>query len=121
METHLAQPTAMSIPSDEISGATDERELALRASVDREAFGVLYRRHAGAILNYLKRRTGDTAAAEDLCSETFLRAIVNIHRFRPRDAAFRTWLFRIATNLANSRARGPLRPSFPIPLPDPPH
>jgi len=41
---------------------------------DRDCFGLLFDRHAGAVQNYLFRRLGDWATAEDLTSAVFLLA-----------------------------------------------
>jgi RNA polymerase sigma-70 factor (ECF subfamily) len=98
-------PTQRWIASGAASPRESEAELVERAPVDREAFGALYRAHAPAILNYLRRRLGDGAAAEDLTAETFLKAFVGIRRFQARGLPFRAWLYRIATNLANSAQR----------------
>lgn len=87
------------------AGARSELELAGRAPFDRDAFGYLYQTHGPAIFNYLLRRAGDRARAEDLLSETFLRALKSIHRFEQQNVSIRFWLYRIATNLANSAAR----------------
>jgi RNA polymerase sigma-70 factor (ECF subfamily) len=73
---------------------------------DPAVFGPLYRRHYPAIAGYLFRRTGDAHAAEDLAAETFLAAMRGIAGFKGTDdAAFRRWLFVIATNAANRWAR----------------
>ncbi len=74
-------------------------ELA-RAAVDQlDAFGELVRRHQdfvfGAVLRVVKNR----ALAEDVAQEAFIRAFRALESFRG-DAQVRSWLYRIATNLA---------------------
>lgn len=76
-----------------------------RATVDRDVFAQLYQAHAPAMLAYLLRRTGERALAEDLLSETFLRALKRWKQYRDDGVPVRFWLYRIATNLANSAAR----------------
>ncbi len=66
---------------------------------EQAAFSVLVQAHADRIFNYLLRMVGDREEAEDLAQETFLRAWQSMNRFRG-GAAFSTWLYRIATNLA---------------------
>lgn len=83
----------------------DELDLVERAKVDRDAFGILYRTHAPRIHSYLRRRLGNESAAEDVLADTFCRALSSIGRFRTQGVAFRYWLYRIATNLANSKIR----------------
>jgi RNA polymerase sigma-70 factor (ECF subfamily) len=63
----------------------------------------LYDRHAGDLLAFLRRMTGDAGASEELLQETFMRAVRAAGRF-PRDAE-RPWLFRVAANLAASHLR----------------
>lgn len=78
-----------------------EAVLVERARSDATAFDELYRRHYTAIGAYLYRRTGDVTATEDLLSDTFLRALKGLPRFRARGIEFRHWLYRIATNVSN--------------------
>ena len=59
---------------------SDEQILA---SHDTQAFGVFYDRHAGALLGYFARRTGDAQAAADLTAETFASAISAQDRYVP--------------------------------------
>jgi len=81
-------------------GAADEHseaELIERARSDPDAFGRLYEAHYSRILNYIFRRTLDVSLAEDLTSNTFLKALRALPTYRHR-APFRAWLYRIATN-----------------------
>ena len=63
---------------------------------DPAAFEGLVRRHGPSLLGYLIRICGDRDRADDCFQETFARVHRNLHQVRP--AAFRAWLFRIATN-----------------------
>jgi RNA polymerase sigma-70 factor (ECF subfamily) len=65
-----------------------------------------YRRHYDAIFRYLVHRLFDRHTAEDVTSEVFLKAARHARRFDGRDESeFRNWLFRVATNEANSHLR----------------
>ncbi len=92
--------------------ATLEAEDLVRRSAagDREAFAVLVRRHQPEIYRFLRRNCRTDEDARDQCQLTFLRAFRSLGGFEGR-ASFRTWLFRIATNLARNyhrdRARKP--------------
>jgi RNA polymerase sigma factor (sigma-70 family) len=84
-----------------------DRELWARAvGGDREAFGVIFDRHAQAVYNHLFRRTADWAEAEDLTSAVFLaawrrRAEIELDR----DSAL-PWLLGVANrSLSNTRRR----------------
>ena len=84
-------------------GTGTEREsdaaLALRARVDRAAFGELYERYVRRIHSYHYYRCSNQADAEDLTARTFIRALSHIHRYTDRGVPFSAWLFRIAHNL----------------------
>ncbi len=91
--------------------ATEVPDAALVARVlagnDRHAFGELVRRHQGQTRALLRRLCKeDHALADDLAQEAFLQAFRKLAQFRA-DAAFGTWLYRIAYNvfLMHVRAR----------------
>lgn len=94
-------------------GRTEAQLIALarRSPPDPEAFGELYRLHYRTIAGYLLRRTGEYHTAEDLACETFIAAYRGMHRYKPSGIPFRSWLYRIATNIANGWAgrRGRMR------------
>ncbi len=79
----------------------DRTEVDAAAHGDRDAFAVLVTRYQVRLVNYVRALTGDDGEAEDLAQETFVRAWKAIARFRG-DSTFRTWLYRIATNVAQS-------------------
>lgn len=86
-------------PAEPASGRcrTAEHMLVARARTDPEAFGRLFEVYYPRVLGFAFRCTGDRAAAEDLTSATFFKALRAIHRYDPR-ANFSAWLYRIATN-----------------------
>ena len=65
----------------------------------REAFDELVAPHRGRLLRAITKIVHNLEDAEDVLQDTFLRAYRAIATFRG-DAAFYTWLFRIATNAA---------------------
>ena len=75
---------------------------------DRGALEELYLSHFGRIYSYLHLSVGNRHDAEDLTSQTFLKMLEAIGRFRWQSVPFSAWLFRIAHNLAidHFRARG---------------
>jgi RNA polymerase sigma-70 factor (ECF subfamily) len=78
----------------------DERQLIHRCvEGDQQAFAELVRRHRPAIVSLSYRLSGSVAEAEDIAQDSFIRAWQALPRFRG-DAAFRTWMYRIATNTA---------------------
>lgn len=78
---------------------TDDAVLAGRAVAgDVAAFETLFRRHQARVYALCLRLAGNPAQAEDHTQETFVRAWENLPGFRG-DAAFTSWLHRIATNV----------------------
>ncbi len=68
------------------------------------AFDALYARHRRGLHAYLSRLLPAGVAADDLFQETWLRVARERHRYRPQ-AAFGTWLYTIARNLAIDQLR----------------
>lgn len=76
------------------------RTLVLRAKTgDSEAFGQLYDRYVDLVYRYIYFRVGSHALAEDLTSETFLRALRGITEYAWQGRDFGAWLVTIARNL----------------------
>ena len=69
-----------------------------------------YEQHGKAVYSYLRFHLPGPDAAEDVTSETFLKAFQSAHRYDPARGEPRTWIFRIAQNslrdyLRRSRVR----------------
>ena len=65
-----------------------------------EDWDSLYAAEMPRVYNFFRYRMGDGALAEDLTSITFEKAWRARHRYRRDLAAFSTWLFTIARNVA---------------------
>jgi len=74
------------------------------AGGDTDAFRALVERNEKAAYNFFLRLTGNPEDAEDLTQELFVALFRAAGRYRP-DASFRTYFYRIATNLAMSHLR----------------
>ncbi|MBC2932651.1 sigma-70 family RNA polymerase sigma factor [Nocardioides sp. zg-1228] len=88
--------------SSEGDEADRERLIALvelARSGDKEAFGLLYDHYQASVYRFLHHRTRSQTLAEDLASETFLRALRSITSFRWQGKDFGAWLMTIARNL----------------------
>jgi RNA polymerase sigma-70 factor (ECF subfamily) len=83
----------------------DERRLVEAAQRDLSHFAEIYDRYFDFIYAYVTRRTNNRAAAEDITSEVFRKALVNLPRFKWTGAPFGAWLVRIAFNLIADRAK----------------
>jgi RNA polymerase sigma-70 factor, ECF subfamily len=75
---------------------------------DREAFGELVQRHQNSVYNLAWRKTGNTAEADDLAQEAFIRAFERLHQYKP-EYSFRNWVMGICANLSRNRFRGRMR------------
>lgn len=84
---------------------TTDRDLVDRAREgDQAAFGELVTRHQQRIHRLAVNMLRDSADAEDVTQETFIRAYRAIERFDGRSEPY-TWLYRIAINLSLNRIR----------------
>jgi RNA polymerase sigma-70 factor (ECF subfamily) len=84
--------------------------------MDSDAFAAFYERSARPLWAYMSRVSGDTALADDLLQESFVRFLCADH---PEDGevSARRYLFRIATNLLRDHWRRP-RPASIEELPE---
>lgn len=62
------------------------------------AFAPIYNRHYTSIFKFLFKRTADENLTAELCSQVFLKAMNQIHKYEFRGVPFASWLFRIASN-----------------------
>jgi RNA polymerase sigma-70 factor (ECF subfamily) len=72
--------------------------VALAARGDVSAFEQLYKRSSGRVYAICIRMTGDAQRARELTHDAFVRAWERLSTFRG-EAAFETWMHRIAVNL----------------------
>jgi RNA polymerase sigma-70 factor (ECF subfamily) len=88
---------------------------------ERAALEELYLIHFDRIYSYLHVSVGNRHDAEDLTTQTFLKMLESIGKFRWQSAPFSAWLFRIAHNLAmdHFRANKRWQPEEDVPEPDP--
>jgi RNA polymerase sigma-70 factor (ECF subfamily) len=109
-----AQPGAPAIESDSSTPRIPEKsqpvepvgeQRAVMALVeaaqagDGEAFGALYDRYVDVVHRYIAYRVANHSLAEDLTSETFLRALRRISSYSWQGRDFGAWLVTIARNL----------------------
>jgi RNA polymerase sigma-70 factor, ECF subfamily len=104
------------------SETTRVRALVDRAKQgDRDALEELYLIHFDRIYGYLHVSVGNRPDAEDLTTQTFVKMLESIGKFRWQSAPFSAWLFRIAHNLAMDHFRASKRwqPEEEVPEPPP--
>jgi RNA polymerase sigma-70 factor (ECF subfamily) len=68
---------------------------------DKRAFDLLILKYQHRIISLVSRYVSDSAEAQDVAQEAFIKAYRAIGRFRG-DSAFYTWLYRIAINTAKN-------------------
>jgi RNA polymerase sigma-70 factor (TIGR02952 family) len=96
----VAQPVRRNELAVREDASEDLRRLVLRAKTgDADAFGTLYDRYLDLVYRYIYFRVGSHPLAEDLTSETFLRALRRIADFTWQGRDFGAWLVTIARNL----------------------
>lgn len=84
---------------------------------DRQAFAEIYGRYAPVVFRYVFARTKDTHLAEDLTSDTFVRAMRKLGSLTYRGAPLRAWLLTIARNVVIDDAKSARR-RVEVPMPD---
>jgi RNA polymerase sigma-70 factor (ECF subfamily) len=92
--------TAAATAPAPVGTGTTVMDIVRRAQTgDSEAFGELYDRYVDVVYRYVQYRVSSTALAEDLTSETFLRALRRITSYTWQGRDFGAWLVTIARNL----------------------
>ena len=100
--------------------ADDAELLQAAQGGDRAAYAIVVDRYWDRLFRWLFHMTHDRHQAEDLCQETFLKALAAIGSFRP-GSNFRAWLFRIGHNnfvnlkRSGKRVRGTTTDDFAAP------
>jgi RNA polymerase sigma-70 factor (ECF subfamily) len=84
----------------DVSMDINEKALLYRARTgDRQAAGILYERYYREVYQYIFYRVSDTASAEDLTAEVFVRMIRQLSEFKNQRMTFISWLYGIARGL----------------------
>jgi RNA polymerase sigma-70 factor (ECF subfamily) len=99
MSTTTPRLRSVHVPSPR-QEQVSSRELVERAQAgDKEAFGELYDRYAPSVQRFVQSRVGNRMLAEDITSDTFLRAMRRISTFTWQGRDVGSWLITIARNL----------------------
>lgn len=93
------------------SDQSEEQLIEKAKAGEQEAFESLVKQYLPIIYRYLVRLTGNSANAEDLAQETFLRVWKNLQHF-DKEKKFLPWVFRIARNHAYDFFRKRKKVSF---------
>lgn len=91
-------------PVNDLAEPADESLMLAYAAGDATAFEQLYARHRGPLYRFLLRQLRDPALADEFFQDVWQRVIAARRGWKP-EAAFTTWLFRIAHNRLNDHWR----------------
>lgn len=98
---------------NDLAEPADETLMLAYAAGDASAFEQLYARHRGPLYRFLLRHLRDAALADEFFQDTWQRVIAARQGWKP-EAAFGTWLYRIAHNRLNDHWRASKhRPAAP--------
>ena len=90
--------------ADPGAGPSDEELMQRLQGGEDAALAPLMQRWEGPVKRFIFRIVGNTAEAEDLAQEVFVRIYTKRSSYR-LGAKFTTWCFAIAANLAKNRLR----------------
>ena len=79
--------------------------LVLAAQQDRKKFSGLYNKYYKEIFLYVLKKTANESLSAELTSNTFMKAMVNLTKYRDMGFPFSSWLYRIASNEVNKYYR----------------
>ena len=94
---------------------TDGHLLQRIGGGDRDAFEVLYRRYARAVLGLALRRLGDRGRAEEAVQETFTSIWRSASSYRPERGPGAPWLYAVARHAIVDRFRARTEPPAEVP------
>jgi RNA polymerase sigma-70 factor, ECF subfamily len=88
------------VPTAIQTNTIDESEILLirKAQQDPAEFKPLYEKHYKRIFLFVLHRVREKELCADITSQVFLKALVNIGRYKQTGVPFSAWLFRIALN-----------------------
>jgi RNA polymerase sigma-70 factor (ECF subfamily) len=117
----VSPPVPAVLPAGAGRESESDAEIMLRVKAgDQTAFEYLVGKYRRPMLSFMYRMARNSAIAEDLAQEVFLRVYRSRETYEP-SAKFSTWLYRIATNLAVNHARDTRheRPEVQVSLDEP--
>ena len=91
-------------PLLDLSNLPDAGVVALAQRGREDAFRELVRRYERPVFSLIFRMVRDSATAEDLAQDTFIKVLNHIDRYRP-EFKLSSWLFKIANNVAIDHLR----------------
>lgn len=93
----------MALPPD-LTNVPDADVVALAQRGREDAFRELVRRYERPVFSLIFRMVRDSATAEDLAQDAFIKVLNHIDKYRP-EFKLSSWLFKIANNVAIDHLR----------------
>ena len=72
-----------------------------KSKEDKKYFGFLYEKYFQQIFVFIFKKVQNEDLSGDICSKTFIKAMMNIDKYEDRGSPFSSWLYRIASNEVN--------------------
>src|ERR1019366_565451 len=91
-------------PLLDLANLPDADVVALAQRGREDAFRELVRRYERPVFSLIFRMVRDSATAEDLAQDTFIKVLNHVDRYRP-EFKLSSWLFKIANNVAIDHLR----------------
>jgi len=88
---------------------SDEKMINRCQQGDLSAFDEIVYRYKIPLFNFIYRFLNDYETAEELTQEVFIKIYKNISKFKPEISSFRTWMYKIASNLCKNELRDRVR------------
>jgi len=94
----------MAPPTLDLPNLPDADVVVLAQKGREPAFRELIRRYERPVFSLIVRMVRDSATAEDLAQDAFIKVLNHLDRYRP-EFKFSSWLFKIANNIAIDHLR----------------
>src|SRR5581483_7003091 len=91
-------------PPPDLTNLPDADVVALAQRGREDAFRELVRRYERPVFSLIYRMVRDSATAEDLAQDAFIKVLNHIDKYRP-EFKLSSWLFKIANNVAIDHLR----------------
>ena len=91
-------------PPPDLTNVPDADVVALAQRGREDAFRELVRRYERPVFSLIFRMVRDSATAEDLAQDAFIKVLNHIDKYRP-EFKLSSWLFKIANNVAIDHLR----------------
>lgn len=82
--------------SDSHSNTATDAQLVANAKMDMQHFEVLYKKYYSQIFRFVHKRVANTDSVNDITSQVFLKAMLNLKKYNHLGFPFSSWLYRIA-------------------------